>query len=186
MTDVNQTLPELSPEDSSIVEQLLPLVYDELRRLASHKLAAEQPGQTLDATGLVHEVFIRLYGSDSFSDAQDQRGHFLASAAQGMRHILIDRARRKNAHKRGGGWNRQDLKWSEMAAPMPGNELIALNEALGELAELDTTKARLVELRFFVGLTGDEAAQVLGISSAKADRDWSYARAWLQTKVRDG
>jgi RNA polymerase sigma factor (TIGR02999 family) len=186
MTDVTHILSQIEAGDPSAAEELLPLVYDELRRLAAQKLATEKPGQSLDPTGLVHEVYLRLFGSNSHASSLDTRGHFLAAAAQGMRRILIDRARRRNAQKRGGGLKREDLELAELSAPMPDDELLALHEALERLAELDPAKARLVELRYFVGLTGDEAARVLGISPATADRNWAYARAWLQTEVRGG
>jgi RNA polymerase sigma factor (TIGR02999 family) len=186
MTDVTTIIAELDRDDPQAVEQLLPLVYDELRRLAAQKLAAEKPGQTLDATGLVHEVYLRLFGSNPNGHSIQTRGQFLAAAARAIRNILIDRARRRNAQKRGGGVEHQDLDWVEVAAPLPDDESLALHEALDRLAELDPDKAKLVELRYFVGLTGDEAAQVLGISPATADRHWAYARAWLQTAVRGG
>jgi RNA polymerase sigma factor (TIGR02999 family) len=186
MTDVTRILSQIEDGDPSAADELLPLVYDELRRLAAQKLATEKPGQSLDPTGLVHEVYLRLFGSNSYASSLDTRGHFLAAAAQGMRRILIDRARRRNSQKRGGGLKRQDMELTELTAPMPDDELLALHEALEQLTELDPLKARLVELRYFVGLTGDEAARVLGISPATADRNWAYARAWLKTAVRDG
>jgi RNA polymerase sigma factor (TIGR02999 family) len=163
--------------------ELLPLVYDELRRLAAQQLAREAPGQTLEATALVHEVYLRLVGPADERRWND-RGHFFAAAAQAMRRILIDSARRKLAQKRGGGLTRQPL--DAVAAPGPDEELVALDEALQKLAALDPLKARLVELRYFAGLTGEQAAAALNISPTTADRHWAYARAWLQTEVRGG
>ncbi|MEQ1906199.1 MAG: ECF-type sigma factor [Pirellulaceae bacterium] len=186
MTEITRILNQIEDGDPSAAEELLPLVYDELRRLAAQMLATENPGQSLDPTGLVHEAYLRLFGSNSHANSLDTRGHFLAAAAQGMRRILIDHARRRNSQKRGGGLKRQDMELAELTAPMPDDELLALHEALEQLGKLDPLKARLVELRYFGGLTGDEAARVLGISSATADRCWAYARAWLQTAVRDG
>jgi RNA polymerase sigma factor (TIGR02999 family) len=160
--------------DPQAAGQLLPLVYEELRRLAARKLACEAPGQTLEATALVHEAYLRLVGHDDHRRWGD-RGHFFAAAAQAMRRILVDNARRKGAQKRGGGVQRQPL--DAVVAPVPDEELLALNEALERLAAVDPTKARLVELRYFAGLTGDQAAEVLGISAATADRHWAFARA---------
>ncbi len=186
MEKVTTIIAEIDRGDPQAMEQLLPLVYDELRRLAAKKLAGEKPGQTLDATALVHEVYLRLFGSPDNGYSIKTRGEFLAAAARAIRNILIDRARRRNALKRGGNLNRKDLDGVEVAAPLPDDESLALHEALGRLAELDPMKAKLVELRYFAGLTGDEAAQVLDISPATADRHWAYARAWLQTEVRPG
>jgi RNA polymerase sigma factor (TIGR02999 family) len=157
------------------------LVYDELRRLAAARLAREAPGQTLDATALVHEAYLRLVGPADDRRWND-RGHFFAAAAESMRRVLIDSARRKLAQKRGGGLQRQPL--DGVAAPGPDEELLALDEALQKLAAADPLKARLVELRYFAGLTGEQAAAALGISPTTADRHWAYARAWLQTEVR--
>jgi RNA polymerase sigma factor (TIGR02999 family) len=171
----------IDQDNARASEQLLQLVYDELRKLAAAKLSGENPGQTLQATALVHEAYIRLV------DAQDlprwhSRGHFFAAAAESMRRILIDNARRKHTQKRGGDWQRQPLE--AVAAPEPDEELLALDDALNKLAAKDPLKAKLVELRYFAGLTGDEAAEVLGISPTTADRHWAYARAWLQAEVR--
>ena len=163
-------------------EQLLPLVYQELRKLAAQRLANEKPGQTLQATALVHEAYLRLVGADDASPRWDGRRHFLAAAAEAMRRILIERARRRQSQKRGGGWERRGL--DAVAAPEPDEELLALDEALKRLAETDPLKGKLVELRYFAGLTSDEAAEVLGISSSTADRHWAFARAWLQAAVR--
>ncbi len=183
MNEVTRILEAIQQGDPSAASQLLPLVYDELRRLAARKLAQESPGQTLDATSLVHEAYLRLLGeagARSFAD----RGQFLAAAATAMRRILIDHARQKRARKRGGGLSRQPLE--DIAAPVPDDELLALDEALQRLATTDPVKARLVELRYFAGLTSDQAAEVLGIPPRTAERHWAYARAWLQAEVRGG
>lgn len=181
MADVTQILSAIERGDPSAAEQLLPLVYDELRKLAAQRLAQEKPGQTLQATALVHEAYLRLVGRETPRSYRD-RGHFFASAATAMRRILIDGARSKRAEKRGG--NRQRLTIADVAAPLPDEELLALDEALERLALQDPLKAQLVELRYFAGLTGDQAAEVLGISPSTADRHWVFARAWLQAEVR--
>jgi RNA polymerase sigma factor (TIGR02999 family) len=160
------------------LRELLPEVYEELRRLASAKLAQERPGHTLDATGLVHEAWLRL--ADASVESQD-RNHFLRVAATAMRRILVDQARAKRTAKRGGDGVR--VEGLEIAAPVPEPELLALNEALDRLAATKPDHARLIELRYFAGLTGDEAAAALGISPATADRMWRYARAWLQVEI---
>ncbi len=183
MGDLTRVLDAAASGDPQAASQLLPLVYDELRRLAALQLAREAPGQTLDATALVHEAYLRLVGPADAQRWQD-RGHFFAAAAQAMRRILIDSARRKLAQKRGGGLTRQPL--DAVAAPGPDEELVALDEALEKLAARDPLKAQLVELRYFAGLTGEQAAAALGISPTTADRHWAYARAWLQTEVRGG
>ena len=182
MSEVTRILSAIEQGDPQAASQLLPLVYDELRKLAAQKLAQEKPGQTLQATALVHEAYLRLVGEDRQQSFKD-RGHFFAVAATAMRRILIDGARRKLTQKRGGGFERHDL--DGIAAPEPDAELLALDEALHKLAEADPLKAKLVELRYFVGLTGEQAAEVLGISPTTADRHWAYARAWLQAEVRD-
>jgi RNA polymerase sigma factor (TIGR02999 family) len=181
MTEVTRILSAIEQGDPKSAEQLLPLVYDELRKLAAQKLAHENPGQTLQATALVHDAYLRLVGHDGQPSWKD-RGHFFAAAAQAMRRILIDNARRKQSKKRGDGLRRQPLE--AIAAPEIDEELVLLDEALQKLADADPIKARLVELRYFAGLTADEAAQVLGISPATADRYWAYARAWLRNEVR--
>jgi RNA polymerase sigma factor (TIGR02999 family) len=181
MPDVTHILSAIEHGDPSAAEQLLPLVYDELRQLAARQLAHDRPGETLNPTALVHEVFLRLVGDGSDRRYHD-RSHFFAAAATAMRHIRIDQARRKGAHKRGG--NAQRLELDDVAAPTPDDELLALDEALTQLATLDARKAQLVELRFFAGLTSDQAAAVLGISATTADRDWAFARAWLREAVR--
>ena len=181
MTEVTRILAAIEQGDPQAAEQLLPLVYNELRGLAAQKLAQEKPGQTLQPTALVHEAYLRLVVHDD-SRRWNDRGHFFAAAAQAMRRILVENARRKRTKKRGDGLARQSL--DGVAAPDPDEEMLALDEALQKLAESDPTKARLVELRYFAGLTGDQAAKVLGISTATADRHWAYAKAWLRTEVR--
>jgi RNA polymerase sigma factor (TIGR02999 family) len=181
MSDLTQLLNTIGDGDAHAADQLLPLVYDELRRLATRQLAAETPGQTLDATALVHEAYLRLLGPAEPRRYRD-RAHFFTAAATAMRRILIDSARKKHTQKRGGARRRQPL--DGVAAPEPDDELLALDQALEQLAAHDPAKARLVELRYFAGLTSKQAAQVLGISTSTADRYWAYARAWLQTAVR--
>ena len=160
----------------------MPLVYDQLRRLAAFRLTQERPGQTLQPTALVHEVWLRL-SSDSRQPWSDKR-HFFAAAAEAMRRILIDNARRKQRLKHGGGWERVASEQFEIAAPLPDEELLALDEALAELASLDPKAAELVNLRFFAGLTQDEAAEQLGFSRSTADRTWAFVRAWLYKRIR--
>ena len=180
MNEVTTILSAIENGDPRAAEQLLPLVYDELRRLAAAKLGREAPGETLDATALVHEAYLRLVGGAAPGSYQGS-GHFFAAAAAAMRRILIDRSRHKQAEKRGGGRRRQRL--DDLAAPAPDEELLALDGALNRLAALDPVKARLVELRYFAGLTGEQAAEALGISPSTADRYWAYARAWLRAEV---
>jgi RNA polymerase sigma factor (TIGR02999 family) len=181
MSEVTRVLAAIERGEPRAAEELLPLVYDELRRLAARKLAREAPGQTLQPTALVHEAYLRLVGRDEPRSFKD-RGHFLAAAASAMRRILVENARRKQAGKRGGGRRRQAL--ADLACPAPDADLLALDEALRKLAEADPQKASLVELRYFAGLTGEQAAEVLGISPTTADRHWAYARAWLRAEVR--
>jgi RNA polymerase sigma factor (TIGR02999 family) len=181
MSEATRILDAIAQGDALAAEQLLPLVYEELRKLAAQKLAREKPGQTLQATALVHEAYVRLVGR-SQARSYKCRGHFLAAAAAAMRRILIDNARRKQTRKRGGGVSA--LQLAEVAAPQPDEDLLALDEALQKLAVTDPEKAKLVELRYFAGLTGEQAAQALGISPTTADRHWAYARAWLQAEVR--
>jgi RNA polymerase sigma factor (TIGR02999 family) len=183
--DVTQILIAVEQGDPSAAAQLLPLVYDELRRLAAQRLAQEKPGQTLEATGLVHEAYLRLVGGAE-DKRWDNRGHFFAAAAEAMRRILVENARRKRSAKHGGGMVRQDLDKIQLAAPELGEDLLALDEALERLAEKDAVKAELVKLRHFAGLTVDQAAQALGISPATADRYWAYARAWLHAEITGG
>jgi len=181
MNDVTRILSDIEHGDARAAERLLPLVYHELRKLAALRLAREKPGQTLQATALVHEAYLRLVGQDE-ARSWNNCGHFLAAAAQAMRRILVDNARRKGARKRGAGLERRPL--DEVAAPRPDDELLALDEALQTLAATDPVKARLVELRYFAGLTGEQAAKALGISPATADRHWAFAKAWLRNEVR--
>jgi RNA polymerase sigma factor (TIGR02999 family) len=181
MNDFTQILEDIERGDADAAARLLPLVYDELRKLAARRLKQEGVGQTLQATALVHEAYLRLVGGDD-ARTWKSRGHFFAAAAQAMRRILVDNARRKRAGKRGGGMERRPL--DEVSAPTPDGELLALDEALQKLALTDPVKARLVELRYFVGMTGEQAAEVLGISPATADRHWAFAKAWLRNEVR--
>ena len=181
MSEVTKILSEIEQGDRCASEKLLPLVYEELRRLAARRLSQEKPGQTLQATALVHEAYLRLVGSENRS--WDSRGHFFGAAAQAMRRILVDNARRKQSLQRGGGMMRHELGEIEITIPAPTDDLIALDEALDKLAEQDKTKAELVKLRYFAGLTGEQAAKVLGISTSTADRHWAYARAWLHQEV---
>ena len=179
MYDVTELLNAIGQGDAHAADRLMPLVYDALRRLAARKLGREKPGQTLDATALVHEAYLRLVGDRVV--AWDGRGHFFAAAAEAMRRILVENARRKGRVKHGGGRRRVPL--GEVAAGAPSDDLLALDEALSQLAAEDPVKARLVELRFFGGLSVEEAARCLGISRATADRYWAFARAWLYDKV---
>lgn len=183
--DVTRYLSAIESDDPQAAEKLLPIIYDELRKLAAVKLSQERPGQTLQATALVHEAYLRLLGPEGDSLSWTNRGHFFAAAAEAMRRILIDNARRKVTVKHGGGHNRVDLP-SELAdVPDTGtdDDLIALDEALTLLEQQDSFKARLVELRYFGGLTGDQAAEALGISPKTADRHWAFARAWLRREM---
>ena len=182
MSNVTRILSAIEQGDGRAAEELLPLVYDELRKLAAAKLANEKPGQTLQATALVHEAYMRLVDSEH-QEQWNSRGHFFAAAAEAMRRILVEQARRKLRVKRGGRLDRQDLHEAEIAAPEIKHDLVALDEALGELEEADRGKFELVRLRFFAGLTMKQAAEVLGISASTADRHWAYARAWLYRRV---
>src|SRR5262245_66160819 len=178
MNDVTRILSEIERGDPKAAEQLLPLVYGELRRLAARKLAHEKPGQTLQATALVHEAYLRLVGAED--PGWDSRGHFFAAAAEAMRRILVENARRKAAAKAGGGRQRVDLDEADAAVEDPFLDLIALDEALTALEAKDKRKADLVRLRYFAGLTVEQAARVLGISASTADNDWAYAKSWLR------
>jgi RNA polymerase sigma factor (TIGR02999 family) len=182
MSDISRILSAIEHGDLQASEQLLPLVYNELRRVAAKQLAQEKPGQTLQATALVHEAYLRLVGSGE-APAWESRGHFFAAAAVAMRRILIERARRKKRQVHGGDCRKVDLDPDLLLARGPAEDLLALNEALDRLAEHDPVKARLVELRYFGGLTGDQAARILGISPSTADRHWTYARAWLRREI---
>ena len=178
MNEVTRILSAIDQGDSQAAEQLLPLVYGELRKLAAQRLTNEKPGQTLQATALVHEAYVRLVGPDGGQN-WDGRGHFFAAAAEAMRRILIDNARRKRTEKHGGGHRRQDLDEVEIFAGAPAEDLLALDEALTRLAAEDPSKAELVKLRYFAGLSIEDAARALGISPATAKRRWAFARAWL-------
>jgi len=182
-SDVTQILNAIQRGDLKAADELLPIVYDELRRLAAQKLSREAPGQTLQATALVHEAYIRLVGSQE--PGWENRRHFFAAAAEAMRRILVDRARRKRSIRHGGGRERLDLDDVEPAIDGPSEELIALDEALTKLAEQDKLKADLVKLRYFAGLTLPEAARVIGVSVAAAERYWAYARGWLRLEITD-
>jgi RNA polymerase sigma factor (TIGR02999 family) len=185
MSDITRVLSAIERGERQSAEELLPLVYDELRRLAAQRLARERPGQTLDPTALVHEAYLRLVvsGKDGAPLAGEpcwsDRRHFFAAAAEAMRRILVENARRKGRQRHGGGRRREDADPDALLAPGSDEELLALHEALERLAALDPAKARLVELRFFAGLTLDEAASCLEVSPSTADRAWRYARAWL-------
>jgi RNA polymerase sigma factor (TIGR02999 family) len=166
-------------------EALLPLVYDELRRLASSRLAQEKPGQTLDATALVHEAYLRLVGSDDGGSSNwNSRGHFFAAAAEAMRRILIEVARGKQREKRGGRWRRVELADGVLATDTTPDELLALDEALDQLAANDAEAAQLVKLRYFGGLSVEEAGEMLGLSRTTAYRQWRFARAWLMARMQ--
>jgi RNA polymerase sigma factor (TIGR02999 family) len=179
MSEVTRVLSAIENGDPSAAEQLLPFVYDELRKLAAQKLAQEAPGQTLQATALVHEAYVRLVGAKS-EQSWDSRAHFFAAAAEAMRRILIDNARRKEADKHGGGWRRHELLEAELAIDSTGNDLFVVDAALTQLRVKEPLIARLVELHFFAGLTLEEAAGCLTISPRTAYRHWAYARAWLR------
>ena len=187
MDQVTRILAAIERGDGHASQQLLPLVYDELRKLAAQRLANEKPGQTLQATALVHEAYLRLVDADS-PPQWDGRGHFFAAAAEAMRRILIDAARRKQADKHGGAWQRLDVLDLELAVDSTaGDDLLAVDEAMSKLAAHDPVLAKLVELRFFAGMTLPQAADVLGISLRTANRHWTYARAWLRRELdRDG
>jgi RNA polymerase sigma factor (TIGR02999 family) len=188
MSEVTRSLSAIEQGDPQAAEELLPLVYNELRRLAAAKLAQEQPGQTLQATALVHEAYLRLVASRDASapggQRWDSRGHFFAAAAEAMRRILVDQARRRHAAKRGGLQKRVEIPESHLAAPIPDDELLALHEALEQLASIDSEAADLVRLRFFAGLKTAEAAEALGMSVRSAHDLWAYARSWLRRKTK--
>jgi len=181
MSEVTRILDAIQSGDQAS-EELLPLVYDELRKLAAAKLAREKPGQTLDATALVHDAYLRLVGP---ADAArwENRGHFFAAAATAMRRILIERARRKQRMIHGGGRQRQELHSELVVMTVPNDDLLALDAALAKLSQSDPIKSELIELRYFAGLTGDQAAKILGISSKTADRYWAYSRAWIRREM---
>jgi RNA polymerase sigma factor (TIGR02999 family) len=186
MNEVSQLLSALERGDPHAADQLLPLVYDELRRLAAQKLAREIPGQTIEPTDLVHEAYLRLVGAD-VDNQWDNRGHFFAAAAEAMRRILVEHARRKRSLKRGGDRQRRCLDDVQLAAREVDEELLAIDEALSKFAAKDPVKAELVKLRYFAGCTGAQAAAALGISEATAERYWAYSRAWLHQELgREG
>ena len=183
MSDVTRILSAIEQGDAQAAEQLLPLVYDELRKLGAQKMAQEAPGQTLQATALVHEAYLRLVDAER-ARRWDSRGHFFAAAAEAMRRILVENARRKTRRKRGGDLRRRELGEVQPAVEAPPDEVLALDEALTDFALEHPDKARLVQLRYFAGLTIPEAAEALGISPSTADRHWSYARAWLYRRLK--
>jgi RNA polymerase sigma factor (TIGR02999 family) len=185
MCDVTRILSQIESGDPAAAEQLLPLVYDELRKLAAARLAQEKPGQTLQATALVHEAYLRLVGRGEQEQSWDNRGHFFAAAAEAIRRILVESARKKARIRRGGGRNRVDLDQAVSLAAEPGDDLLLLNEALSRFATLEPAKAELVKLRYFGGFSIDEAADLLGISRTSAKRHWAYARAWLLAELHD-
>jgi RNA polymerase sigma factor (TIGR02999 family) len=182
MSEVTRILSAIEDGDPHAAAQLLPLVYDELRSLAAQRLAQEKPGQTLQPTALVHEAYLRLVGAGQ-ADHWDGRSHFFAAAAEAMRRILVESARRKNSLKRGGVRVRESLDEAEIAVPQPREDLLALDEALDRLAALDPLKAELVKLRYFAGCTIAEASRLLNISTTTAERHWAYARAWLHQEI---
>jgi len=185
MTDashVTQILNAIERGDGHASERLLPLVYDELRRLASQRLAREQPDQTLQATALVHDAYVRLVDNEH-QQKWDSRGHFFSAAAEAMRRILVENARRKRSQKHGGGLHRVDVELGDLQGAQSLDDLVALDEALEKLAAKDERKAKLVQLRFFSGLTTQQAAEVLDVSVATAERDWTFARAWLRREM---
>jgi RNA polymerase sigma factor (TIGR02999 family) len=184
MDDVTQILNAIEKGDPQAADELLPLVYNELRRLAAQKLAQEKPGQTLQATALVHEAYLRLVGSDP-KQPWHSRGHFCAAAAEAMRRILVENARRKASVKRGGRQQRVPFDQALPVAEQPPEQLLALHEALSELEQHDAQVARLVKLRYFAGLTHQQASELLGITRRAADRLWALARAWLHQRLQE-
>lgn len=184
MSEVTRILHAMERGDGRAIDELLPAVYQELRQLAAQKLSHEKPGQTLQATALVHEAYLRLAGAEDRT--WKGRTHFFAAAAEAMRRILIENARRKHRLKRGGNRQRVDVEEAEIVIEGPCDDLLALDEALSRLAEIDRTKAELVKLRYFAGLTLEQAAEVLELSPTTAKRHWTYARAWLYKAVKSG
>jgi RNA polymerase sigma factor (TIGR02999 family) len=182
MNQVTVLLEAAGQGDANAAQQLLPLVYEELRRLAARKMALETPGQTLQPTALVHDAWLRLVGNEG--RRWNDRAHFFAAAAEAMRRILVDNARRKRAQRHGGGHQRVDMPEVAMASATSDDQVLAVNDALEKLAGIEPQKAELVKLRYFVGMKLDEAADVLGISVATASRYWTYARAWLAEEIR--
>jgi RNA polymerase sigma factor (TIGR02999 family) len=182
MSEVTRILSAIEQGDPHAAEQLLPLVYEELRTLAAHKLAQEKPGQTLEATALVHEAYIRLVDVDR-AQGWNSRGHFFAAAAEAMRRILIESARHKRRPRHGGGQQRVDLDEALLVAPAPADDLLDLSDALDRLEAADPPAAQLVKLRYFAGLTMPEAAEALGMTLRTAERNWTYARTWLHREL---
>jgi RNA polymerase sigma factor (TIGR02999 family) len=184
MSDVTRILNAIERGDTQATDELLPLVYEELRALAAQKLSQERPGQTLQATALVHEAYLRLVGDQP--QTWNSRGHFFAAAAEAMRRILVENARRKQSRRHGAGLQRVDIDEVEVAGPVErvADDLILLDEALAKFAQQDQLKADLVKLRYFAGLTIQQAAQALHISHATAERHWDYARSWLHTEIK--
>jgi RNA polymerase sigma factor (TIGR02999 family) len=184
MSDVTRILSAIEQGDPSAPEELLPLVYDELRKLAAARMASEPAGQTLQPTALVHEAYLRLVGGEE--RAWDSRGHFFAAAAEAMRRIVVETARRKKRAKHGGGRERVEVELADLPTRLPPDDLLALDEALGRLEQLDAVKARLVTLRYFAGMTIEQAAAALNISRVTAHRYWTFARAWLHQQMTGG
>src|SRR5437762_3187266 len=183
MSEVTRILSALSQGDPHAADQLLPLVYEELRKLAAQKLAHEKPGQTLQATALVHEAYLRLVDVEQ-AQHWNSRGHFFAAAAEAMRRLLVDQARRKLSLRRGGDLQRLPIEDLEIEAPASSVDLLAVHEALDRFQDVDPTAAQIVKLRYFAGLTIPQVAEALGISTSTADRSWAYARAWLHTALK--
>jgi RNA polymerase sigma factor (TIGR02999 family) len=183
MSDVTRLLDAAAAGDRHAAAELLPLVYNELRKLAAVRLAGEKAGQTLQPTALVHEAYLRLIGASGAGEGFDNRGHFFATAAEAMRRIVVETARRKKRLKHGGGLDRVDVELADLPTRLPPDDLLALDEALGRLEQLDPVKARLITLRYFGGLTIEEAAAALGISRVTAHRYWTFARAWLHQQM---
>ena len=180
MSDVTRILDAIQAGDAAAADRLLPLVYDELRKLAAAKMAVERSDHTLSPTALVHEAYLRLVGDQQF----DNRGHFFAAAAEAMRRILVENARRKKRLRHGGHLHRQELHPEQTLAPVPDGDLIALDDALRRLTVQYPLHARIVELRYFAGLTGEQAARLVGVSASTADRHWVFARAWLRRELQ--
>jgi RNA polymerase sigma factor (TIGR02999 family) len=185
MSDVTRILSQIERGDPHAADQLLPLVYEELRKLAAAKLAKEKPGQTLQATALVHEAYIRVADTEN-AQRWNSRGHFFAAAAEAMRRILVENARRKRSGKLGGDRIRVDLRGIAPATAVPDDDLIALDDAIDKLERLDRVKAQVVKLRFFAGLTVPQTAEAIGVSASTVDNYWTYARAWLRVELSSG
>jgi RNA polymerase sigma factor (TIGR02999 family) len=182
MSDVTAILSQIEQGDPHAAEKLLPLVYDELRKLAAARMASEAPGQTLQATALVHEAYVRLVGGNA-AQRWDGRGHFFAAAAEAMRRVLVDQARHKGRLKHGGEMARRELDENALQTSAPPDEILAVDEALDKLAAANDQAAQLVKLRYFAGVTIPEAAEALGVSARKANQIWAYARAWLMAEL---